>query len=153
LRINHEAAGRGIKVNRFFLVTAAEYNYFRSIIDEIGILHAKAGVTPYVVVYERVPLHCRYGLAIWGDTYVDEVVYDIRSNSVIDNYIHWSPYKVKLFMQKIAIIRNLVEPDWSVRAQREKSFQAVLHFATTIRKQLETGANPSDIWPDKERKV
>lgn len=137
LRINHDASLRGIGVYRIFIVTEAEYKKYRSILDQIGILHAMSGTIPSLAIYERLPVHSRYDFAIWGDLFVDEVVYDFKSNAIVDNYIHWSNSKFKQFKQKMAIVRNLLEPDWLIDAKVEKDFSIILQFAAQIRKAIE----------------
>jgi len=137
LRINHEATSRGVGINRIFIVTKDEYINYRTALDEIGRLHVMAGTVPYVALYERLPPHCRYDFAIWGDMYVDEVIYDLRSNGIIDNYVHWSSNKMKQFRQKIDLIRNFVEPDWNITGRRENDFQLILEYAANLRQHPE----------------
>ena len=144
LRINYETACRGVEINRIFILPMNQYMNFGSQLDQLGMLHAKSGVIPHLAVYEKLPLHCRYDFAVWGDTYVDEVVYDLRSNCIVDNYIHWSSQKVKQFSQKLALVRNLIEPDWTVSAGRANSFDEVLEWSARIRQQIE-------LPPDQER--
>lgn len=143
LQIIHEATTKGIKVNRVFIVSDFEFTNFKSELEQLGNLHAKAGVNPLIAIYERLPLQCRYDFAILGNTFVDEVVYDIKSNNVIDNYIHWSPMKIRHFNQKMDIIRNFVEPNWRFNTSRENFFDDVLKYAKEIRRQIEILPNQS----------
>lgn len=138
LRINHEATARGIDINRIFIVTTGEYKSFRTELDQLGTLHAKAGVTPYLALYEKLPPACRYDFIIWNAMFVDEVVYDLRSTGIVDNYIHWSRSKVDQFGQKMGIIRNLVEADWTLHVERENQFGDILKYAGNVRSRLES---------------
>src|SRR6266540_463523 len=82
-------------------VYGGEYVQFRDIIDRIGVLHAKAGVTPSIVLEDRLPLDCRFDFAILGGEYVDEVVYGIKGSTIVDNRIYWSKSKIEEFTYKV----------------------------------------------------
>lgn len=132
LRINHEATGRGIHIHRIFIVSRDEYMKFGAELRQLGLLHSMTGVQTYVALYDRLPQQCRYDFAMWGDIYVDEVIYDYKQ-IIVDNYIRWSSHARNQFSQKLALIRSLIETSWNAPLARKDDFANVLQYAAEIR--------------------
>jgi hypothetical protein len=121
LRTNYEAAQRGVDITRIFVVTKNEREQHEGVLYKLGRLQRLAGVTPKLVIYETLPPNCLYEFAIFGDMYVDEVVYDIRSNVVVDNYIHWSSHKLATFQERERLTTSYVDQTWSVRGKSARA--------------------------------
>lgn len=136
LRMNYKIVGRGIRVNRIFIVSQREYSEYKRDLMRVRILHAKAGVRTFFAIIEKLPSQCRYDFAIWGDKFVDEVVYAMLSNGIVDNRIHWSAAKVLEFKHKLELIQDLVESESGPLVRRERDFKGVLAYAESIRRDI-----------------
>lgn len=137
LKINFEQANRGIQINRIFIVKNDEYKTHRIDLDLIAALHAKAGVHTYLAIYENLPPESRYDFAIFGDRFIDEVIFDTGGN-IVDNFIHWSPFKLKQFNQRMERVRNHIKMRLALSVQQEAEFNSVLNYAWHVKQQLKS---------------
>jgi len=136
LRINHEAAMRGVEITRVFVVSKREREQHAEVLDKLGALQARAGVTPRLAIYEDLPLSCRYEFALFGDHFVDEVVYDMTGNMIIDNQIHWSEHKIATFRERANFIRTYLDLDWVFPPSVDESFDEVVALAGEFSKYI-----------------
>lgn len=129
LRINYEAARRGVDITRVFVLSARERQSHSDLLTQLGAIQAAAGVTPQIAIYEELPPTCRYEFALFGAHLMDEVIYDIHGNMVIDNHIHWSQHKMAAFRERAHLIRNYIDPGWRFPQGEASSFEAVIALA------------------------
>ena len=136
LKINHEASLRGIQITRVFVVGKQDFLNHQPMLTELGRLQALAGVRPRVALYDELPRDCRYEFVLLGDHFVDEVVYDMRSNDIINNYIHWSNNQMAAFRARARIIEAYVDHDWVPSGRPQARFDDIINFAQKIKKTL-----------------
>jgi hypothetical protein len=94
LGLTHAAAQRGVHFERVFIVRERDMNSYSQQLIDLCHLHNLAGVKTYLAPYERLPVECLYEYVIFGGQYVDEVVYDIEGERIIENWIYWSEQKI-----------------------------------------------------------
>ncbi|OHC63253.1 MAG: hypothetical protein A2040_07585 [Rhodocyclales bacterium GWA2_65_19] len=136
LELNYQAAKRGVRISRILIVTKAEFEKHKGVLDAVGSLQAMSGVTPYVVFYEDLPDICKREFVVFDNRFVDEAIYDMRSEMVIDNYISWSPEKLNQFREKIELIRSHIDYSWKVDAAMSGEFTDVRQFANKALQQV-----------------
>lgn len=141
LRINHEAAMRGVKINRAFIINSADKSAHRDFLKNLILLHYRAGALPLVVDVEQLPADYLREFIYVKDKFVDEVIYDFRSIEVIDNYIHWSPHKLALFKERANFVRGFADPIWQFDTPPFESFEQVEDFANKLRSEFFQYAN------------
>jgi hypothetical protein len=94
LGLTHAAAQRGIQFERVFIVTERDMSSHSKQLVALCHMHNLAGVRTYLAPYEGLPVECLYEYVIFGDQYVDEAVYDIEGERIIENWIYWSEQKM-----------------------------------------------------------
>ena len=135
LRANYKATSKGIQISRIFIVHKEEYEKYKVDIDLIAALHARAGVRVYLTIYENLPSDMRYYFAIFGNHFVDEVIYDIGVN-IVDNIIHWSDNKVQKFNDIMRSIRNHIKMQLAVSVKREIDISGISRYAQRVKQSL-----------------
>lgn len=136
LRINYEAALRGVRIERVFVVSRRDLGSYGDILAELCALQAASGVNPKVVCLEELPSSCRYEFALFGASLVDEVVYDMSGHTIVDNFIHWSDHKLGIFRERANLIENYVDHDWAFPSVAADSFDDVVALARNFGKNV-----------------
>jgi predicted Zn-dependent protease len=109
LKLNLEASQRGVQFVRIFVIDSDEYLKNQNYIFSLAKLHKAAGVEPRYIYYQHLsdnPTYLRE-FAVFGNKFVDETIYDIRSYRVIDNYIHWASDMQARFTEIAKMIYSL----------------------------------------------
>jgi len=136
LDLNFEAARRGVKVSRVFIVTKADFERHTNLLRELVSLQTLAGIRPYIAYYEELPDQCKREFVLFADKFVDEVHYDFRSEMVIDNYISWAPEKLEQFRVKMELIKSFIHsPPWEVTSVMATDFNVVKRYAQRVLQQ------------------
>jgi len=142
LRINHEAVVRDVSITRIFVVARSDLDRYRETVRALCRLHALAGVTAQVATYESLPSNCRYEFAMFGGRFVDEVVFDMSSRSVIDNSVHWSTHKLAAFQERAGLIANYTDGNWTQLGRPVGDFSSVCDFAREVRDVIDADMPP-----------
>ncbi|MBK7692430.1 MAG: hypothetical protein IPK62_01960 [Bacteroidetes bacterium] len=109
LKLNYLANEKKIKFIRIFIVDEDEYQKNKPYFFKLASLHKCAGVEPRYIFYQNLldtPSYLRE-FAVFGNKYVDETIYDIRSYRVIENYIHWGSDIITTFTERAKVLENL----------------------------------------------
>lgn len=109
LGLTHAAALRGVEFERVFIVRQRDIDNDSERLGSLCRLHNLAGVKTYIAPYESLPPECLYEYVIFGDRYVDEVVYDVEGERIIENWIHWSDQKVASSRDRSRLLMGFAE--------------------------------------------
>lgn len=111
LRLNFEAFQRGVEFIRIFIVDKEEMEQNGDYFKTIAKLHQAAGVQTRYVIYQELLTNPSYlrEFAVFSDKFVDETIFDVRSNQVIENFIHWTRDVVSIFAERANMMINLGE--------------------------------------------
>ncbi|MBI5804581.1 hypothetical protein HZA73_00895 [candidate division TA06 bacterium] len=137
LRINHEATKRGVKIKRIFVAQEHDLKDHKEIIQELCRLQYLSGVTPIVVKYEDLDKDLRREFAVFGHSFVDEVIYDYFSQEVVDNYIWWTPQVIENFKRKANLIESKNRLDYKINVRKAINFKKVREYAEGLRMKFE----------------
>lgn len=136
LRHSFETTLRGVPSDRIFIVSRKDLRRRPQFVRTICDLTAAANVGAHVVEYEELPGSCLAEFALLGDQFADEVVYDFRSQVVVENRIHWSRHKITAFAEKARLILAHEIKEYATSPSGSISFDAVQRMAEKIRADL-----------------
>lgn len=136
LGLTHTAALRGIEFERVFIVRQQDIDAHPDHLRALCQIHNLAGVKTYIASYEALPPECLYEYVVLGDQYVDEAVYDIAGERIIENWIHWSDQKIVACRDRSTLLKGFSQkfpPRWKTTAD---DFGKVLTAAASLRDSL-----------------
>jgi hypothetical protein len=136
LRMNFEAARRGVVIRRVFIVRQVDRERHADLLEQLCKLQESAGVTPLLATYEELPPTSRYEFALLGSGFVDEVIYDMMSNQIIDNYIHWSEHKRAAFRERANVISHYADAPTALSPAMASRFQGVVELARNFGREI-----------------
>lgn len=136
LGLTHTAASRGIEFERVFIVRQRDIEANGDHLRSLCHIHNLAGVKTYIASYERLPPECLYEYVVFDTRYVDEAVYDIAGERIIENWIHWSGQKVVACRDRSTLLKGFSQKYPSRWKSVADDFGKVLTAAATLRESL-----------------
>lgn len=139
LGLTHTAARHGIKFERIFIARQQMISDSADDLRALCHIHNLAGVKTYVAAYEQLPPECLFETVTFGDQFVDEVVYDIGGERIIENWIHWSDQKIAGSQERNTLLRGFSRKFPSRWKTMAADFESVSTATNALRNRLIPG--------------
>jgi hypothetical protein len=134
LGFTHEAATRGVRFTRVFVVRSQEIEKYGAVLIQLCKLHNLAGITTMVAPSEALPPECLYEYVVFGDALVDEAIYDLHGEQIVDNYIYWARDKVAACRERSGLLRSYASKYPESQRRRATTFDRVSKAAEALRR-------------------
>jgi hypothetical protein len=137
LGFSHEAASRGVRFTRVFVVRRHEIEEHHAVLARLCEMHNLAGVTTMVAPAEALPAECLYEYVVFGSRIIDEAVYDLHGEQILDNFLYWGAEKVAACRERSKLVRSYAEKYPRQRQRRRAGeYGKVLEAAEALRREV-----------------
>lgn len=130
LELNHTAAGNGVRIHRYFLVSGDDLIRGAHRVNALLRLHRRAGVHSYLVRTDDLRPESCVEFAVFGPHLVDLPQHNAQGE-IVHNIISWNPGDHTEVQLKLLDVRKNAQPH-SPMLQRWPEFQRVRKLARDI---------------------